>query len=157
MYLREMRHNEERVSHTHVNVHKHTDTDQLCTRRTDGVLSRLSGNKSISFMIFASRTGSSCRRNVNDVFSQAFSEPGDEREVVNGLVRLLFLIQKCTKVVYIYILFNSIPQLRLVLVVLLFYDASWEMVPPHTISYCTMALLIHSFFSFIKVNVIILF
>lgn len=54
-------------------------------------------------MIFASRTGSSCRRNVNDVFSQAFSEPGDEREVVNGLVQAFILDTKMYQgCVYLY-------------------------------------------------------
>lgn len=49
---------------------------QLWTSRTDGVLSKLSGNKLISFMMFANRTGNSCLRKANDVFSHAFSEPG---------------------------------------------------------------------------------
>lgn len=60
----------------------HGHTDQLCTRRTEGVLSRLSGNKSISFIIFASLTGSSCLRNVNDVFTHAFSEPADTENIM---------------------------------------------------------------------------
>lgn len=62
-----------RIIRLHVCIH----TDQLCTRRTEGVLRRLSGNKSISFIIFASLTGSSCLRNVNDVFAHAFSEPAE--------------------------------------------------------------------------------
>lgn len=60
-----------RIIRLHVCIH----TNQLCTRCTEGVLRRLSGNKSISFIIFASLTGSSCLRNVNDVFAHAFSEP----------------------------------------------------------------------------------
>jgi len=65
-------------------LHACIPTDQLCTRCTEGVLSRLSGNKSISFKIFASLTGSSCLRNVNDVFSHAFSEP-EEKNVYRRL------------------------------------------------------------------------
>lgn len=41
----------------------------------DGVPSSLSGRKSISFMMLASLTGSSCRRNTKEVFSHASAEP----------------------------------------------------------------------------------
>lgn len=79
----EMQHNQKNVAQIckHIPIialHACIRTDQLCTRCTEGVLSRLSGNKSISFKIFASLTGSSCLRNVNDVFSQAFSEPEEK-------------------------------------------------------------------------------
>lgn len=49
---------------------------QLVSSFRDGVPSSLSGRKSISFMMLANLTGSSCRRNTNDVFSQALAEPG---------------------------------------------------------------------------------
>lgn len=64
-----------RIIRLHVCMH----TDQLWTRCTEGVLRRLSGSKSISFIIFASLTGSSCLRNVNDVFAHAFSEPAETK------------------------------------------------------------------------------
>lgn len=48
---------------------------QLCTSWTEGVLRRLSGSRLISFIMFANLTGNSCRRNINEVFSQAFSDP----------------------------------------------------------------------------------
>lgn len=48
---------------------------QLCTSWTEGVLRRLSGRRLISFIIFANLTGNSCRRNINEVFSQAFTDP----------------------------------------------------------------------------------
>ena len=48
---------------------------QPWTSRTDGVLSKLSGSKLISFMMFANLTGSSCLRKAKDVLSHAFSEP----------------------------------------------------------------------------------
>lgn len=47
-------------------------TYQELTSLTDLVCNRLSGRRAISFMIFASRTGSSLRRNMYDFFSQAF-------------------------------------------------------------------------------------
>lgn len=47
-------------------------TYQELTRFTDGIRSRLSGSKAISFMIFANLTGSSLRRKIYDVFSHAF-------------------------------------------------------------------------------------
>lgn len=49
---------------------------QLCTSCTEGVLSTRSGSRLISFMMLARRTGSSCRRKVNEVFSQALLDPG---------------------------------------------------------------------------------
>lgn len=58
-------------------------THQLCTICTDGVVSSLSGNKLISFMMFDNLTGSSCRRNTKDVFSQALMEPEVEGEELN--------------------------------------------------------------------------
>lgn len=48
---------------------------QLVSSFRDGVLSSLSGRKSISFMMLASRTGSSCLRKTNEVFSQALADP----------------------------------------------------------------------------------
>lgn len=57
---------------------------QLCTSCTEGVPSTRSGSRLISFMMFARRTGSSCRRKVNEVFSQALLDPGGregEKEV----------------------------------------------------------------------------
>lgn len=48
---------------------------QLCTICTDGVVSSLSGNRLISFMMFDSLTGSSCLKKTKDVFSQALMEP----------------------------------------------------------------------------------
>ena len=53
---------------------------QLWTSCTEGVLSTRSGSRLISFMMLARRTGSSCLRKVNDVFSQALLDPrGRER------------------------------------------------------------------------------
>lgn len=52
---------------------------QLWTRRTDGVLSKLSGSRLISFMMFANLTGNSCLRKAKDVFSHAFSDPAGEK------------------------------------------------------------------------------
>lgn len=49
---------------------------QLCTSCTEGVLSTRSGSRLISFMMLARRTGSSCLRKVNEVFSQALLDPG---------------------------------------------------------------------------------
>lgn len=49
---------------------------QLCTSCTEGVLSTRSGSRLISFMMLARRTGNSCLRKVNDVFSQALLDPG---------------------------------------------------------------------------------
>lgn len=48
---------------------------QLVSSLRDGVLSSLSGRKSISFMMLASRTGSSCLRKTNEVFSHALADP----------------------------------------------------------------------------------
>ena len=48
---------------------------QLVRSFRDGVPRSLSGRKSISFMMLASLTGSSCRRNTNEVFSHALAEP----------------------------------------------------------------------------------
>lgn len=42
---------------------------QLVTKPTEGVRRRLSGSRAISFMMLASRTGSSLRRKTNDFFS----------------------------------------------------------------------------------------
>lgn len=50
---------------------------QLVSSLRDGVPSSLSGRKSISFMMLANLTGSSCLRNTNEVFSQALAEPAD--------------------------------------------------------------------------------
>lgn len=49
---------------------------QLCTSCTEGVLSTRSGSRLISFMMLARRTGNSCLRKVNEVFSQALLDPG---------------------------------------------------------------------------------
>lgn len=45
---------------------------QSLTAITDGILNRFSGNKAISFIILANRTGSSLRRNMKDFSSEAF-------------------------------------------------------------------------------------
>lgn len=58
---------------------KETDAHQLWTKRTDGVLSKLSGNRLISFMMLANLTGSSCLRKAKEVFSHAFSEPEEQK------------------------------------------------------------------------------
>lgn len=54
---------------------------QLCTSCTEGVLSTLSGSRFISFMMLARRTGSSCLRKVNEVFSQALLDPGGKERM----------------------------------------------------------------------------
>lgn len=54
---------------------------QLCTSCTEGVPSTRSGSRLISFMMLARRTGSSCRRKVNEVFSQALLDPEGKRGV----------------------------------------------------------------------------
>lgn len=58
---------------------KATDAHQLWTKRTDGVLSKLSGNRLISFMMLANLTGNSCLRKAKEVFSHAFSEPEEQK------------------------------------------------------------------------------
>lgn len=73
---------------------------QLWTRRTDGVLSKLSGNKLISFMMLANRTGSSCRRKVKDVFSQAFSEPERQKLKKKRRKKKKKMSQKSLELVY---------------------------------------------------------
>lgn len=50
-------------------------THQLLTNFTDGVLSNLSGRRSISFKMFANLTGSSCRKNAKEVLSHPLVEP----------------------------------------------------------------------------------
>lgn len=61
---------------------------QLVSSLRDGVPSSLSGRKSISFMMLASRTGSSCLRKTNDVFSHALAEPA----VTWGVVVVVLLV-----------------------------------------------------------------
>lgn len=48
---------------------------QLWTSWTDGVIIKWSGKRLISFKLLLSLTGSSCLRNVKDVFSHAFEDP----------------------------------------------------------------------------------
>lgn len=60
----------------HVNVVICFGTHQLWTVWTDGVDNNRSGSKLISFMMLDRRTGSSCLRNMKEVFSQALVEPG---------------------------------------------------------------------------------
>lgn len=50
-------------------------TYQLFTNCTDGVLSNLSGRRSISLSMFANLTGSSCLRKAKEVLSHPFVEP----------------------------------------------------------------------------------
>lgn len=52
---------------------------------TDGVRDRLSGNKAISFIMFANRTGSSFRKKIYDFFSHAFSPAAKERKEENKI------------------------------------------------------------------------
>lgn len=66
---------------------------QLCTSCTEGVLSTRSGSRLISFMMLARRTGSSCRRKVNEVFSQALLDPEDGREVNQWLQTMGTVVQ----------------------------------------------------------------
>lgn len=73
---------------THRKILIKTKAHQLWTKLTDEVLSRLSGSKLISFMMFASLTGSSCLRKAKDVFSHAFSEP-EGRQKHGGLSKIL--------------------------------------------------------------------
>lgn len=54
-------------------------TNQLWSSCKDGVRRSLSGRKSISFIIFASLTGNSWRRNTKEVFSQALADPARHR------------------------------------------------------------------------------
>lgn len=57
---------------------------QLVRSFTDGVPRSLSGRKSISFMMLASLTGSSCLRNTNEVFSHALAEPASHTRDTDG-------------------------------------------------------------------------
>lgn len=50
-------------------------THHFCTSLTEGWLTSLSGSRLTSRMVLASRTGSSFRRNMYDVFSHALSLP----------------------------------------------------------------------------------
>lgn len=59
-------------------------TYQLVRSFRDGVLRSLSGRKSISFMMLASLTGSSWRRNTKEVFSHALAEPAVTWRTASG-------------------------------------------------------------------------
>ena len=60
---------------TAVCMHAVCDTDQFITRDTEGMWSRLSGSRLISFMMLARRTGSSLRKNWNDISCDPDLEP----------------------------------------------------------------------------------
>lgn len=89
-----VKHHIQHQFYTHFSIHlkKQRKTYQLCTSPTEGLLSKLSGNKLTSLMVLASRTGSSFRRNMQEVFSHALSRPviGEEKNTHVHCSRSIF-------------------------------------------------------------------
>lgn len=94
---------------------------QLWTRRTDGVLSKLSGNKLISFMMLANLTGSSCLRKAKDVFSHAFSEPERWKIIEKNVTNILAATFTMKPKLLIKIFFVVFQKYLFYLVLLKFY------------------------------------
>lgn len=61
---------------------------QLWTSWIDGWFIRFPGSRDTSLMVLAKRTGSSFLRNINEIFSQAFSLPEQEKACIQ--VTLIF-------------------------------------------------------------------
>jgi hypothetical protein len=69
----------------------------VLTRFTLGVLSKLSGSKAISFIMFANRTGNSFLKKMNDLRSHAFiPKVKFEKNIFNVTKKFIFFsISKC--------------------------------------------------------------